>query len=145
MNVSIPIIREYKSEETDRLWAYRIQQENVFYGRINIFLLVESMLFVAIATGLTSANLTEFKVVFQALTILGLVFTLIWGYVNWRQKRVYEHLRPFVESACAEYKEIREDRKERCKAPFSSWNIMTYLIPLIMFIVWSFISFKVFQ
>ncbi len=132
----------YTKEQAKRLWEYRIQEENVFYSSINIFLIVESMLFVAIATILTSKNLSGLNPIPQALTLLGLIFTLIWIYVNWRRRKCYIHVRKLTEDACPEYKKLREDRSKGLKAPFSSWAIMTYLIPLMMFAVWALILIK---
>jgi len=114
-----------------RLWGYRIQEENVFYQRINFFLLAESMLFVAFATVVGGDG--ERRLFVHAIGWLGVLLTTIWLYVNRRQKRVYEHLRRYVEEACPEYKDVRSTRP---KAVLSSWWIMTYMIPGSMLAAW---------
>lgn len=118
------------NQEIERLWQYRTQAENVFYQRINFFLVAESMLLVAYATVLSKENF-----LFTAITIItiGILLTVIWLIVNHRQKITVDHVRNYIIDKLPEYRSLRQNRP---KSFISSWILMTYLVPLLLIFSW---------
>ncbi|HPQ71159.1 MAG TPA: hypothetical protein PKW95_18680 [bacterium] len=114
-----------------RLWEYRLHQEEIFYQRMNFFLVAESMYFVAFAT-LFSAQIKQTGILVVVI-VLGFLLTVIWSLANRRQKIIIDHIRPIVEQACPSYAEIRLARPGRL---FSSWGMLAYWVPIVSCASW---------
>jgi hypothetical protein len=118
-------------EGIERLWQYRLQQENIFYQRLNFFLVAESMLLVAFTTILSKVDFWNTTI---SVGILGLLLTFLWGAVNIRQYQVYNHVRKLVEEVCPEFKDLRAIRP---KSFVRSWFLLTYIVPALIAIAWT--------
>lgn len=121
-----------EAEAVRRLWEYRTQEENVFYQRINFFLVAESMLIVAYTTVFAKEGLG-----FSAQTViaLGFLLTVAWVVVSHRQRVAYSHIRDIVVSVCPEYASLRQTRPKSWVP--SSWFVMTYVVPALLLGSWA--------
>jgi hypothetical protein len=90
------------------------------------------MLFVAVVTLMSQAKPRLISVEL-VISILGVVLTLIWWYVNSRQSRVIDHLRLVVEDAVPTYRAIR---KTRPRAAVSSVFVLVHLMPAVIGVSW---------
>jgi hypothetical protein len=113
--------------DTDIVWEHKMHIENIFYQRVNFFLLAESMLFVAFATVLQS------RLIALLMITIGTSLTVIWLLVNTRHTSIYRHIRNFLEKECSVYKTIHDTRPQ---AAIGSWVMIAYLVPCLILAGW---------
>lgn len=119
---------QFDRDSVNRLWDYKGQMENIFYQRASFFLLAESMLLLAFATVLPTIRIAVILILF------GIVFTILWTYINWRHTAVYSHVRNrYLIQACPEYAEVM---KTRPRSPVSSRKVVAYVVPGITLAAW---------
>jgi small-conductance mechanosensitive channel len=119
------------SEDAEKLWQYKMHEEDIFYQRLNFFLVAESMLFVAYTTLFASPR-SIFSVII-VLSTLGSILTLVWIYVSSRQLNVMRQIAKESQEAVNVYARIRE---ERSKWPVSSTKLLAYFVPLVVLLAW---------
>lgn len=123
---------EHQQDTIEKAWKYYEHADNLFTGRINFFLVAESMVLVAYVTLLQEECYEWLRL---AIAILGIVYTFIWFYTNFRlAKRT-----SFLSSAYLEQDIIY--KKYLCSTPKtpSSQNLMTYGLPIPTGILWAFL------
>ena len=121
-------------EQKNRLWEQHLRSDEVFYNRLNFFLVFESVLLGVVGT-LFSKPLSE-KPVLVTIICLGLVLTILWGYTQARQKYVRDRLKARLEEVLPEYRAILEDREQVKKWPLSSVTLLSYGVPTLIAFVW---------
>ena len=121
------------SEQKNRLWEQHLRTDEVFYDRLNFFLVFESILLGVVVT-LFSKSSPE-KLVLVTIICLGLVITILWAYTQARQKYIRDRQQARTQEVLPEYQAIVEDR-ERGKWPFSSVKLLTYGVPVLIALVW---------
>ena len=130
--------KETNEQRSDRLWMYRNQTEDVYYERLNFFLVSESMILVAFSTVLAIDDRPGF--VLYVMSVLGVLLSLVWLAVSHRQSQVISSIRKLTEDACPSYGEIRATRP---KASYSSWWLLTYFVPVLTILTWSLLMFAI--
>jgi hypothetical protein len=134
-------------EEKSRLWQHGMHEDQVFNNRLQFFLALETMLF-----GLVALLLGNFirdenpspvqSLIFRLVLGLGLLLTLVWSYVQARQRYVFENLRNRIRKHLPEYN-ITRDEREKIRWPFSNLTLLTYIIPGIFILLWIALQFIV--
>jgi len=126
-------MKESKETRLDgsMLWEYRLHEDTIFYQRLNVFLVAESMLLVAFALLFSSPEKSFF--VPLIVVILGCFLTAAWLYVSHRQMVVINQIRMEAEKAVPTYRKIRKDRP---KVLLGSMSTLTYIVPSIVFLIW---------
>jgi hypothetical protein len=127
------MIENLDNEQINRLLEYRLHLENNFNNRLNFFLVFESVL-IAMVGVLYSRPSTSILVA-RLVIILGFSLTLIWGYVQARQKYVVYSINELMEEIAPEYK-LASERRKRRKWPISSIWLLTYLVPGFIALTW---------
>ena len=117
--------------DAQKLWQYKMHEEDIFYQRNNFFLVAESMLLIALAT-LFNAPRTTFSLIVVFAT-LGCLLTVVWIYVSSRQLSVIRQIAKESESVIDVYARIR---LERAKWPLSSTKLLAYFVPAIVMLTW---------
>ena len=138
-------IRTSKKEECEKenlrdldAWEAYKQADNLYHQRFNFFLVAESMLVVSFATTFSSGCLNT-NPVRIAITILGMIFTFSWFYVNNSigYRMIY----------------LREKGLRRCNPTYRSYlNVeeklsipseffMTDLLPAATFVFWCYLLY----
>ena len=138
-------IRTSKKEECEKenlrdldAWEAYKQADNLYHQRFNFFLVAESMLVVSFATTVSSGSLNT-NPVRIAITILGMIFTFSWFYVNNSigYRMIY----------------LREKGLRRCNPTYRSYlNVeeklsipseffMTDLLPAATFVFWCYLLY----
>jgi len=127
--------KRFDAHDLDILWEYRNQQEDVLYGRINIFLIVQSMLFVAYttATGLIAG----------VIAYMGTVLTVIGLFNIRRQSFVLNFARKYLATE-ERLKAYRDLQRERQKAEDTNWfhrhfagqELLCWSLPILMLVAW---------
>lgn len=119
-------------------WEAYKQADNLYHQRFNFFLVAESMLVVSFATTFSSGCLNT-NPVRIAITILGMIFTFSWFYVNNSigYRMIY----------------LRENYLRRCNPTYRSYLnaegklsipsafFMTYLLPAATFVFWCYLLY----
>ena len=120
--------------DVDILWQYRNQQEDVLYGRINVFLIAQSLLFVAYTAATPGLIAGAVAFVGTALTLIGLLSLQ-------RQAFVFEFATKYVLKRIPVYKALVDARIAREKEfwfhrNFSGQKLLLGSLPLFMLLIW---------
>jgi hypothetical protein len=121
------------NDQINRLWAHRLQVVDIFYNRLNFFLVFESVLMGVV--GVLYSRPIPPLFLLRVIIILGLSLTVIWGYAQARQKYIIEDLRAKMREVAPEYKATLE-RRNKVTWPIPSMWLLTYLVPALVAIVW---------
>lgn len=127
------MLEQLDKEQINRIWEHRQHVDNLFHNRLNFFLVFEGVLLGVI--GVLYSRPSPEILVLRVIVVLGLSITLIWGYVQARQKYILDALREELKEVAPEYKATLEKRK-KVKWPASSTWLLTYVIPTLVALIW---------
>lgn len=116
--------------EQDRLWEHRQSINGDFNNLSNYFMLAQSFLLVVALSNSGEARASHFAVI-----ILGFALTLIWLYVQSKQRYLLNHLKKRCSAEFPEYAETRQQRVH-LMWQFSNIWIMAVLVPVLFTITW---------
>lgn len=124
-------------DERDRVWQHRLHEDTLFSTRQNFFLLSASFFAVAYAALLNAGA----NVVAVALSIFGLVVTVLWLYVNHRHRRLLAFIHTRSLACLPEFRKTYQDRPMPHPLPFigrpaSSTDIVAYVVPCLLLPLW---------
>ncbi len=128
------MIEKLENDQINRVWEHKLHVEDIFYNRLNFFLVFESI-FLSSVVSAAFTKLPSGKIVLIILTSLGLVITFLWGYAQARQKYILDDLRAHLEVIAPEY-DATHKRRDQVIWPLSSMSLLTYLIPPLIGLVW---------
>lgn len=122
------------SEQAKYLWEYRLHVEKVFYDRMNFYILLESVLLVAIVTIYSNKPITAIII---AICIVGFVVTVIWLYLQVWYKAMLNVLSERVKCRIPAYKEamklVKTEFPHHClPSPLS----VTVYLPVVLLLLW---------
>lgn len=127
-------------DQEARLWDHALLQDELFVGRGNFFLVAESLLVVAY-TGILGLSLSvhgqplRLRVAALVLAIFGCLLTIIWAFVNGRQRQVLLHLHKRARETFPEYRRTIEERKLP-GGRISGTFLMAFGVPVLAAIMW---------
>ena len=131
---------QYTPDQVERIWQYRNSVITFFNDFVNSFLVAESVL-LAVVGVIASSNSSISKIRFPII-ILGFVLTLIWIYVQAKQRFIIQSLKKICIENIVEYREHQELRKKSIYRISISW-ILTFILPLLFAVIWVFIFYAV--
>lgn len=124
---------EDESPGHDRLLQRTIHEENVYYARLNFFLVFESVLLAAFVS--VDQNHITWPALAWAIPLLGGSISALW----WRaQARQYGHVKSLGERVTAELPEYRDAYAGRTSTVSATW-LMTHGVPLLFLLIWIFV------
>lgn len=123
-----------ENDQKDRIFEYRVQCLSTFYNRLNFFLIFESVLLGTIGL-LYSKSMTSLFVV-KAITVFGLILTLLWWYTQARQKHMLYIATTYAQEVIPEYNELLGRMKKEA-LPYLTWNLITHAIPILTLSLWA--------
>lgn len=137
-NVENPFLN-IDSEEICWLREYKIHQETILYTRVNIFVLVMSIL---IATTLMAQD--KNKLISIIICGFSIVVTVLWFLIIRRQKQVVDDIRDMLlKSDKVVYEKIRQLRNLRDKGKdkgkkrrISGQSLLFFGLPLVFTLFW---------
>jgi hypothetical protein len=130
------VLEKLDNDQVNRLWEHKLHVEDNFYNRLNFFLVFESLfLSSAVSAVFNHPPLLSGKIVLIMITCLGFLLTILWGYAQARQKYLLDDLRIYLHELLPEY-EATHKRRDKVKWPISSMNLLTYLVPPLIGLVW---------
>jgi hypothetical protein len=118
------------TEERQRLWEHRLHEDHIFSDRQNYFLLAESMLAIAF----TTAFGIDKRFVSYVISAAGMLITIGWLYVNWRQRRIVSHVHRRALDALPEF---AETWRTRPTARLASSSVLAYAMPGFLGAMWT--------
>ena len=121
------------SERLNRLWKHSLHEENIFNNRLNFFLVFESVLLGVVAM-LFGASISNMGVI-RIIIVLGIAITVIWSYIQVKQKHLLDLMKACIKGADPDYQMTREAH-EKQKWPFSVTWLLAYIIPPLIILVW---------
>jgi hypothetical protein len=118
--------------EQQRLWELTIHEDNVFSDSQNLFVIAESMLVAGHAATLDAS--AESAAV--AIGGIGLVLTLAWAYVSWRQGLLVEYIQSHARRELREYRELVEQQPMAGPVVIRSRVVFAFVVPLLLATLW---------
>ena len=99
----------YTPDQVERLWQYRNSVITYFNGFVSSFLVAESVL-LAVVGMIASNNSSMAKIKFPII-ILGFILTLLWMYVQAKQRFIIQNLKKVCLENLVEYRVQQELRQ----------------------------------
>ena len=121
------------NEQINHLWQHAMHSQNRFDNRLNFFLIFESVLLGVVGT-LYSKSASA-KPVLITIICLGFFLTVLWGYIQAREKYLFEGVEKRLEEVAPEYRETLRRREQR-RWPLRSTPLLTYGVPAMITAVW---------
>ncbi len=127
-------------DQLARLWAHALLQDELFVQRSNFFLVAESLLVVAY-TGILGLSFSvqerplRLRVAALVLALFGCFLTVIWAFVNARQRQVLQDLHKRAREAFPEYRRTIEERKLP-GGRISGTFLIAFAVPVLAVIMW---------
>lgn len=130
------------SEQRARLWAHKLEIENLFFSRLTVFLTYETILLAVF--GALYSKTDQSTPVLKVIVILGFCITGVWLYIQDRQKQVYDVLDKRAYDNLPEYK-VSRDLFGKGRWPLRVQTptivLLTYFVPGLIALVWIFFLF----
>lgn len=117
----------------NRLWEHGNHEDTVFSERLNFFLVFEGIL-IAVVGQLYSQTPRNVLVV-KATIVLGLLTTIVWGYVQIQQKIILEDLIERSRELLPEY-QLTVERRNKRRLPIRVIPLLAYGIPGLVLTFW---------
>ncbi len=127
--------RAANEEQRSRLWSHRLHEDGIFNARQNYFLVAQSMMSVAYATALSGEEARV--LVARAIAVIGLLLTVAWLDVNWRQCSIVHVVHDRAARELPEFNKTWERRK--IVRGLSSTHILAFVIPPLIGVMWGFL------
>ncbi|GHO98503.1 hypothetical protein KSF_085510 [Reticulibacter mediterranei] len=122
-----------ETEQISRLWEHFLHLDTNFYNRLNFFLVFESVLLGVV--GLLYSRPNGSLLGLKLIMLLGFSLTILWGYIQARQKYLLDDLAEQVKTVAPEYRMTLERRKH-AKWPVSSVWLLAYIVPILVALIW---------
>ena len=134
------MLQSLDNEQVRRLWEYRLHINSNYYNRLNFFLVFESVLLGVV--GVLYSKPGSAALLVKMIILLGLSLTVIWGYAQGRIKYLLDYIDEQVAKVAPEFKVTQEERKRSRWFISSKW-LLTYIIPILVALVWFVLLFIV--
>jgi hypothetical protein len=136
--ITFSIEREFMHENLDEeqishLWQHAMHSQNRFDNRLNFFLIFESVLLGVVAS-LYSKSPSS-KPILITLICLGFFLTILWGYIQAREKFLFEGSEKRLKEVSPVYQETVL-RRTQANWPLHSTPLLTYGVPTVVTLVW---------
>lgn len=130
----------YTPDQIERLWQYRNGVITYFNSFVNSFLVAESVL-LAVVGMIASSNQPMANVKFPII-IFGFILTLLWMYVQAKQRFIIQNLKRVCMKHLPEYREQQELRQNSAWKYSTTW-LLTFLLPILFAGIWIFVLYAV--
>lgn len=128
-------------DQAERLFTHGMHEDNLFNSRMHSFLVIQTVMLAAI--GLHQKAADSLWIV-RAIAIAALVLSVVWSYVQTRQKRKLDVLVHRLEKFLPEFGRTRRWTGSPPYVP-SATSLLTYVVPGSFVIVWIVIVVSAFR
>jgi len=131
---------DYTPDQIERLWQYRNSVITIFNNFVNSFVVTESVLLAVV--GMLSSSTSSMSEIKIPVILLGFFLTLLWMYVQAKQRFILQSLKDVCAKHLPEYRKQLELRQN------SDWKLSTtlllaFLLPLLFATIWIFVLYAV--
>ena len=127
--------KDLEAEAIRRLWEHGLHEDTMFNDRLNFFLIFESVL-LGVVGMLYGKQPPIMKPILLLLGFLGLFITIIWGYVQSRQRSTLQRLIDRLQENLPEFRETYSPLDQKRWRRISGTWLLTYLIPFLVALIW---------
>ena len=127
-----------ENEQISRIHEHRMHYVNIFYQRLNVFLIFESILLGVV--GLVSSKSLPSPFIVRGIAAFGLAITLIWWYTQARQKYMVYMTDIYAREVIPEYGELMAKMKKEVFSNLTG-NLLTHAIPVLTLLLWTMLLF----
>lgn len=128
-------------DQAERLFTHGMHEDTLFNSRMHSFLVIQTVMLAAI--GLHQNAAASLWIV-RAIAIAALVLSLVWCYVQARQKRKLDVVIHRLEKFLPEFGRTRRWTSSSPYAP-SATSLLTYVVPGSFVVVWIVIVVNTFR
>lgn len=132
---STQVPKQMDSDQIGRLWEHGMHEDTIFNDRLNFFLVFESVL-LGVVGMLYSKQPPVMKAILITIVCLGLFITIIWGYIQARQRSTLHRLIERLEEHLPEFRDTFEPLDQKKWRRLSGTLLLTYFIPLLVALIW---------
>lgn len=115
-------------------------EDQIFNDRLNFFLVFESVLLGVV--GILYNDQPSKTSFLKLMILLGFLLTVIWGYIQARQKYILDGIKKRLKEIDPVY-QITLSERAKTKWPFSATSLLTYVIPIIIVVAWVILFFTI--
>ena len=130
------IVDKYTPEQIDRLWKFRETLLTSFLHFVNYLLVSESILMAMV--GMLASSDKEMLNIQISIISLGILITILWIYVQGKQKYLLDSVRNKCEKHMVEYSLLMETKRSSFWKISNTW-LLAYFLPFLFLITWSLI------
>ena len=127
--------RQMAADEVSRLWEHGLHEDTIFNDRLNFFLIFESVL-LGVVGMLYSKQPPVIKPVLITIVSLGLLITIIWGYIQAKHRSTLRILGERCEEHLTEFKETHAALAGKKWRRISGTWLLAYVIPFLVALIW---------
>lgn len=121
------------ADQAARLYRHAMHEDGMFNARFHAFLIIQTVLLTA--TSLVQNGSPGAPVMGRVLPIAALVLSVMWGYVQHRQKRKLDVMIHRLEKFLPEFDRTRRWTRPPAGLPYSS-TLLTYVVPSSFIVLW---------
>ena len=124
-----------KEREEDRIFQRTMHEDTLFNGRLNFFLVFESLL-IAAGAALFAAGVRPHPWVFVGLAVFGIIVTWLWRYTQLRQLTLLRALIDELEEFAAEVKRVERRARGKVEHGMRTGSVLAVWVPWLVLALW---------
>lgn len=126
----------FTEEQSARIWERYSSEEEIFNNRLNFFLILETLLLGGVIAFVGQSTPDRYTlIVLSPIIIVGNFLTLVWVYIQARQKYVLDAVRRWAYQHLPEFRAMEDDIYSKYW-PLKIRNLLAYIIPLVFLVTW---------
>jgi hypothetical protein len=125
--------QKLNDHQIDRMWQHIEATQNRFDNRLNFFLIFESVLIGVV--GMLYSRPPVVTNILMLIICLGIILTIIWQYIQMRERYLLDDLEIRLFEVDQEYQETLA-RRRRVKWPIGTTVLLTFGVPPLVGIIW---------
>jgi hypothetical protein len=118
-------------DQAERLFTHGMHEDSLFNSRMHSFLVIQTVMLAAIGLHQKAAAIW----IVRAIAIAALILSLVWTYVQTRQKHKLDVLVHRLEKFLPEFGRTRRWASSPPYVPSATW-LLTYIIPGSFVVLW---------
>lgn len=127
------LMKELTPDQLERLWQHKDTLLNGFLHFVNYLLVSESILMAMV--GMLSSSERDTYNIQVAVICLGISITLLWTYIQGKQKFILDYVRKECEKHMDEFSFLMEKRRSSLWKISNTW-LLAYFLPFLFLITW---------
>jgi hypothetical protein len=128
--------RKLRPDQCERLFAHGLHEENVFYNRLNFFMVCESLLFAGAVSGLIVEEKSTWSLIIF-ICVLGVFVSLLWWFAQVNKLVLLKILEDRLMDTFPEIRvSIEAANRKRRLHVWSASAILAHALPAVFLLAW---------